>query len=472
MIAGLRSPGRLLLLSAVVLAIAVAFAIVRGGGSGQLRAPLPGIGQPPKSGDPFAYSSSRQADFVARAIAGEGHVLFTKSPSGVLATAARVAAFRPMIDAAVAGTGIDPAVVEGIVFVESAGRPDVIAGPDPSAAAGLTQILAQTGRSLLGMHIDLVRTGRLLRRIGNATSPSQVQRLLGALTKADERFDPHKALAATVHYLQLAEREFGRLDLAVVSYHMGIGNLANVLAAYDGGTAVPYAQLYFDSAPDHHAAAFNLLAGFGDQSSLYYWRVLGAAAIMRLYRSDRAALARLTSLQSAGDSTEEVLHPPDRTPSFADPRALAAAYAKRRLVPLPANAQALGLAYDPGMGSFARRLGAPAALYRGLRPAALDLLVELAARVRALAGTAAPLTVAGTVSDRRYQQQLRVEDPQARTGYSFQIARRYADRRQAAAFQAMLDRLQSLNLIAWSRSLSTIKVTVASDASRVIVDGP
>ncbi len=93
-------------------------------------------------------------------------------------------------------------------------------------------------------------------------------------------------------------------------------------------------------------------------------------------------------------------------------------------------------------------------------------------RVRTLADTAAPLTVASSVSDRRYQQKLGIDDPQARTGYSFQIERRYVNRRQAAAFQAILDRLQSLNLIAWSRSLTTIRVVVASDASNVTVKGP
>jgi hypothetical protein len=45
-------------------------------------------------------------------------------------------------------------------------------------------------------------------------------------------------------------------------------------------------------------------------------------------------------------------------------------------------------------------------------------------------------------------------------------------RAQAAAFQSMLDRLQALNLIAWVRTPRTIEITVASDASRVIVNGP
>lgn len=80
--------------------------------------------------------------------------------------------------------------------------------------------------------------------------------------------------------------------------------------------------------------------------------------------------------------------------------------------------------------------------------------------------------MASTVSDRRYQQRLAMDDPAGASGYSFQIARRYASRRQTTAFQAMLDRLQALNVIAWSRSLGTITVTVASDASHVIVNGP
>ena len=111
---------------------------------------------------------------------------------------------------------------------------------------------------------------------------------------------------------------------------MGIGNLQDVLDDYDGGRAVPYAQLYFDTAPDHHTSAYDLISGFGDDSSLYYWRVLGAQQIMRLYRTDRAALTRLSSLQTAVDSQAYVLHPPDAVHPFPTPDALDDAYAQRR----------------------------------------------------------------------------------------------------------------------------------------------
>lgn len=460
-------------LAAVILVIAVLVAAL--GGGGPAPPPLPGIGRPARSGDPFAYLTAREADFEARATAGSAHVLFSKSPGGAIATAARVAAFRGSIDSVAAGTGIDPNILEAIVFVESAGRPDVIAGADPSAAAGLTQILAETGQSLLGMHIDLARSRKLTRAIDNAYAQGDtglVARLQGQRARIDDRFVPRKALAATVRYLQLAGGRLGRADLAVVSYHMGIGNLQHVLADYDSGRSVPYVQLYFDTAPDSHAAAYNLLSGFGDDSSLYYWRVLGAVQIMRLYRVNPVALSRLAALQTATGSSAEVLHPPDRTGSFGDPTALSDAYAGRVLLPLPTNAASLGLAYDPAMGALARKLSVPVALYRGLRGPALDLLIELGIRVRAISRAPTPLTVASTVADGRYQRASGVSAPDASTGYAFQIARRYGSRGQALAFQAMLDRLQALNLIAWLRGPTKIDVTVASDASRVIVNGP
>jgi hypothetical protein len=101
------------------------------------------------------------------------------------------------------------------------------------------------------------------------------------------------------------------------------------------------------------------------------------------------------------------------------------------------------------------------------------MLVALAARVRALSHLPnSTLTVTSAVSDERYQQALGVSDPPAAAGWSFTIARHYAGRAQAAAFQAMLDRLQALNLIAWERFTSVIEITVASDASQALVHGP
>jgi hypothetical protein len=446
-----------------LLALIVVVLISGGGGL-----PLPPRARPAPvaaPGDVFGYSSSREADFAARATAGEAHVLFTQSPGGALATAARVAAYRGLINRVTAGTGVDPNLLEGLVFVESAGRPQVIAGSDVASAAGLTQILAATGQSLLGMHIDLARSGRLTAQINAVlagTRSGHLAPLLARRAAADPRFVPAAELAATVRYLRDAQRQFGRSDLAAESYHMGIGNLHQVLGDYDGGVSVPYAQLYFDTAPDRHATAYALLAGFGDDSSNYLWRVLEAERIMHLYRTDRPALNRLAAQQLAGATNAFVLHP--QGAGFTDPSTLAAAYQQGAVVPLPSNPAQLGLSYAAALGAGARRVGAPGALYRGLRPVALRVLLDVAARVRRLAG-GGTLTVNDAVADAQYVRQTGNGFADSPDGYSFQIDRHYTVPRQATAFQAVLDRLQALNLIAWTRDGSRIDVTVASDAA-------
>ena len=94
--------------------------------------------------------------------------------------------------------------------------------------------------------------------------------------------------------------------------------------------------------------------------------------------------------------------------------------------------------------------------------------------MREIAGTKAPLIVTSTVRDQAYQDVLVRRNVQATrayslhtTGYAFDVERRYRNRRQAVAFQYMLDRLQSLNLIAWVREPDAIHVTVSSDARRL-----
>jgi hypothetical protein len=178
------------------------------------------------------------------------------------------------------------------VLLESAGRPDARASDDLEGAVGLTQILAETATGLLGMQVDVARSEQLTRKLARARGPRQAARITAERLQVDERFDPDKALAATGRYLKTAKDEFGREDLAVVSYHMGIGNLQQVLGAY-GDDDASYTQLYFDASPDREPRAYRLLAGLGDDSKTYYWRVLASREIMRLFRGDSARLERL-----------------------------------------------------------------------------------------------------------------------------------------------------------------------------------
>lgn len=464
----------LVTVAALLVTGAIAWAVLGlQGGTPLPPLPRPGLAGAPAGAGILGYDPRRAEAFIARAMAGEAHPLYIKSPGGAVATAARVARFRALIDRVSAGTPVDPQLLEGIVFLESAGDPQAIAGGDPAGAAGLTQIVAGTGQSLLGMRINLAASRRLTGQIDLALARGQTgraQRLERQRARVDGRFDPASALSATIRYLRLAQQTFGRQDLAAESYHMGIGNLRSVLDAYDGGTPVPYSQLYFDSAPDRHPRAYQLLSSFGDDSWTYLWRVLAAEQIMRLYRSDPGALGRLATLQVAAGSAAEVLHPPAQSPPFSGPAAVDRAYASHALVPLPSDPSTLGLAYAPGLGAVARRFGFPPSLYRGLRPAALAVLSWIGRRVKDLSASG-PLTVTSAVSDQRYQAVYGYADSPAAGGWSFTISRHYVGGRQAAAFQSVLDLLQSLNLIAWQRYPAEIEVTVAADAGRVLARG-
>ena len=135
----------------LVLAVAGAgwFLLLRGGDDPPTYSPVN------LKDDPWAYTADREAEFESRAAAGHSHVVYAKSPGGIVATAARVARWRPQIEAAAEEAGVDPDLIEGMVLLESAGRPDARASDDLEGAVGLTQILAQTATGLLGMQVDV-----------------------------------------------------------------------------------------------------------------------------------------------------------------------------------------------------------------------------------------------------------------------------------------------------------------------------
>ena len=361
--------------------------------------------------DPWAYAPEREEDFERRAAAGHSHVVFVKSPGGIIATARRVERYREQIEEAADESGVDADLIEGMVLLESAGRSDARASDDLEGAVGLTQILAQTATGLLGMSVDVERSERLTRRLGRARGPREARRIRAQRARVDERFDPSKALAATGRYLKLAMDELGREDLAVVSYHMGIGNLQRVLGAY-GDDEASYAQVYFDASPDRHPRAYRFLAGLGDDSKTYLWRVFASAEVMRLYRGDRGELGRLARLHAAAASGELVLHPPGSTDTAEE-----------------------------------------------LRPEASALLAYIQKGVRTVSGVRKRLTVARTVRD---------DAGNHATGWAFDVRRRYASGAQAEAFQYMLDRLQALNLIAWTRDDGTIHITASREGERLL----
>ena len=439
---------------------------------------------------PFAFSPGERAEFERAAAAGQSHLLYAKSPGGAIATARRVDALREPITRAARAAGMDPGLIEGMVFLESAGRPDAVVEGDAANAAGVSQILPETGRNLLRMRIDLAASRRLTEQIVAAREQGQMARVAALerrRRRLDERFDPAKALAATGRYLAFAQPKFGRDDFAVASYHMGVGNLAEAIRAYVGPEEerlartlveeedLSYAQLYFDSTPFVHRRAYRLLARLGDDSATYLWRVLAAREIVRLYRSDPEELRRVNALHINYGSGEAVLRPPGSTPVFENAAALRRARSQGVLLGIPNEPARRHFALDPDLPAGVRRRGGEPGLYTALRPEALATLYYIADRVHAISRAREPLRVAAAVRDRDYEARLpkrELAGPRSyslyTTGCSFDIKRRYEGGGQAEAFQAMLDRLEALNVIAWHVRGDVIRVTVSKRSSPLL----
>jgi hypothetical protein len=198
---------------------------------------------------------------------------------------------------------------------------------------------------------------------------------------------------------------------------MGIGNLQNVIRAFGGGPR-PYVELYFDSTPQRHREAYEKLASFGDDSSNYYWKLLAAREIMRAHRKDPAALARVAAERARDASGRE--------------RLLAGA-PQGDLRELKATPQNTGLEVTPGLQ---------------LRDEAAAVAAYIGSQVRSILDGRGALRVTGAADG----------------GWTFRVARDYAPDGQARAFQYALDRLTVLNVIAWSRTERTIRVTAGRDA--------
>jgi hypothetical protein len=131
------------------------------------------------------------------------------------------------------------------------------------------------------------------------------------------------------------------------------------------------------------------------------------------------------------------------------------------------------IAISGTLGAEARRLGRARRLYRALRPQALDVLLYIGQHVHELSGAHRPLVMTSAVRDNRYQRVLQHVNANAAhsyslhtTGYAFDLARSYSSRRQAAALQFVLDRLEALDLIAYIKEPDAIHVAVASHAGR------
>nr|MBA3300940.1 hypothetical protein [Thermoleophilaceae bacterium] len=310
-----------------------------------------------------------------------------------------------------------------------------------------------------------------------------VPKLEAERRRIDERFDPPRALAGAARYLALAQKRFGREDLAVTSYHMGIGNLEGVIGAYVApkkparttrGTVrryrITYPRLYFDSSPLRNPRTDRRLKSLDDDSRHYPFRHDASRRIMEDWREDPDALEQLAEDHTRKASAEEVLRPEEDNPPFENDEDLREAYEEGVLLRVPSAPRALGFRVDKGLGALARRLEVDKRLYRGLRPDALATLLYLSAEVRRISGVERPVVFTSGVRDLPYQRKLTGVNPQATTGFSLHTTGyafdllRPRSRAQHRAIEHVLERLRALNVLDWVYEPAAFHATVGEEA--------
>ena len=430
--------------------------------------------------DPLAYTPQREAGFVAAAARGNAHVLYAKSPGGARASAERTARCRPLVEAAAATAGIDADTLEGIVLLESAGRPDARRRP-AARGRGRADADPRRDRARPARHagrpagraadraLAAARAGR-----GDGALVARLRRAAGASTSASTRPRRSPRRRATC---VIAKKALHRDDLAVVSYHMGIGNLQTALRDY-GDDDVSYARLYFDSTPLRHAAAYRQLAALGDDSATYLWRVAAAREIMRLYRSDPAQLDRVSR---AADREE--LRRGGPAPGRRDDAVRDAGAAARRLRRRARSSRCRGRAARrarprdrPRDGRARRRASASRrTTYRGLRAPALALLAYLGAQVKRISGQhaarrdeqrarrALPARCCSTTQPRGDRELLAAHD-RLDVRHPAQLRARARRRWRSSSCSSGCSRY---DLIAWVREPAAIHVTVSAAAAKL-----
>ena len=185
--------------------------------------------------DPFAYDPDREREFVRRAAAGTSHVLYVRSPGGAPATRR---ARRPLAAAGRAAArqaGVRPGLARGPRLPRERRAPRRRTPGGLEGAVGLTQILAETGQHLLGMHVDVAaQPARLTQRIARAERrgrADRVARLEARRARSTSASTPPRRWPAPRATSRSPASSFGREDLALAAYHMGVGNLEGVLRA-------------------------------------------------------------------------------------------------------------------------------------------------------------------------------------------------------------------------------------------------
>lgn len=166
--------------------------------------------------------------------------------------------------------GIDWWMLRGLIFIESKGEDNV---ESEAGALGLVQLMPETARDC-GLEVN---------------------------EKKDERTIAEKSIEAACKFLKRYRIEFGSSNLAIVTYHMGAGNMNRLIRMYLSPKEVKghisdmvkkenltYTEIFFNNHktkknPGTYRILFEELK---NESEIYYWKIVAATHILNKMDKD------------------------------------------------------------------------------------------------------------------------------------------------------------------------------------------
>ncbi|OGD66642.1 hypothetical protein A3F08_03060 [Candidatus Berkelbacteria bacterium RIFCSPHIGHO2_12_FULL_36_9] len=182
----------------------------------------------------------------------------------------KVESYRPIVEKYAKEYQVDPEYLMGIIFIESKGDPNPKNRKiDHHGAVGLCQFLPETARNL-GLK---------------------------------DRTNPEQSIKAAAKYIHDFEDDLGGKALAIENFHMGYGNLYDLIKVRYKISGYPdypkdmlpkgvdYPQIYHDVMRDKNSEAYQILSkGLSDDSANYYFKVLAAMEILKINKTHPVAI--------------------------------------------------------------------------------------------------------------------------------------------------------------------------------------
>jgi hypothetical protein len=210
-----------------------------------------------------------------------------------------------LFKAAGARSGLPPALIEAISYLESWGDPKA---ESPSGPKGIMQISAATAR-IMGLKVVVSTRYKVTREKvavktakGKPKYKTVVHKTPYIVSVRDDRLLPDRAIPAAAVYLAGLEQKFGGRDWAVFAYHCGVGCVGEMQDLTRRARGIPkdeitVPRMFFSSNPAWNRELYQAVQQqmLRDYSPTYYFRVMRAEQLLALYRKDPLAFEVLAA---------------------------------------------------------------------------------------------------------------------------------------------------------------------------------